>query len=136
MNHSTRHGLRCAAALAALTAALTPARAEPGAGQPDPLNARAEVPALTYASPLAGYRSVGELKLGSWKEANDTVTRIGGWRAYAREASQPAPAPAAAPLAAPTTAPSTAPSTAAPAAPAAAAAASRAMPGHDRHGKH
>jgi hypothetical protein len=34
--------------------------------------------------------------VGSWREANDTVNRIGGWRAYAREAKPPeSPPPAA-----------------------------------------
>ena len=42
----------------------------------------AVVPAATYSSPLARYRSAGETELGSWQEVNQTVTRIGGWRAY------------------------------------------------------
>jgi hypothetical protein len=33
--------------------------------------------------------------VGSWREANDTVNRIGGWRAYAREAKQPQSPPPA-----------------------------------------
>ena len=36
----------------------------------------------------------------SWREANDTAARIGGWRAYVREAQQPDPA-ASAPAATP-----------------------------------
>jgi hypothetical protein len=64
----------------------------------DPLQPGAAVPPAAYTSPLAGYRIAREVEVGSWREVNDTVTRIGGWRAYAREASQPdapAPAPAA-----------------------------------------
>ena len=63
----------------------------------DPLNAQAEVPPAVHASAFAGYRAAGEPQVGGWKEANQTVTRIGGWRVYAREASAPAPvvAPAA-----------------------------------------
>jgi hypothetical protein len=59
---------------------------------PDPLDPKAEVPAQRYESSLAGYRRSGEAKPIGWREANDTVNRIGGWRAYAREAQQPDPA--------------------------------------------
>jgi hypothetical protein len=47
------------------------------------------VPAASYASPLAGYRRLGDDKRVSWKDANETVNRIGGWRVYTREAQQP-----------------------------------------------
>ena len=57
--------------------------------RPDPLDAQAAVPPFVHASALAFYRRLGEVPVGSWREANDTVTRIGGWRAYTREASQP-----------------------------------------------
>ena len=61
----------------------------------DPLNPQARVPAALYVSPLASYRRLGEDKPVPWKEANETVNRIGGWRAYAREAQQSdAPPPA------------------------------------------
>lgn len=67
--------------------------------KPDPMNPDAAVPAATHATALARYRSAGDAKVGSWREANDAVARIGGWRVYAREAAQPeaatAPAPAA-----------------------------------------
>lgn len=74
----------------------------------DPLDAQARVPAATYRSALAGYRRLGEDKPVPWPQANETVNRIGGWRAYAREAQQPdaaasapgargAPSPAPAP---------------------------------------
>lgn len=74
----------------------TPARTE----RADPLDAQARVPAVTHQSPLAAYRRLGDDKPVSWKEANETVNRIGGWRTYARQAQQPesaasAPAPAA-----------------------------------------
>jgi hypothetical protein len=65
---------------------------------PDPLNALAVVPAVVHSSAFAGYRRHDEAAPIAWKDANDTVTRIGGWRAYAREAAKPsptAPAPAA-----------------------------------------
>ena len=75
--------------------------------RPDPLDAKAEVAPMMYTSTLGRYRPTGDVKVGSWREANDTVTRIGGWRAYAREANQPE-MPAAAPAvqsAAPATTP-------------------------------
>lgn len=57
--------------------------------RPDPLDAQARVPPTAYQSPLAGYRRLGEDLRVPWKEANETVNRIGGWRTYAREAQQP-----------------------------------------------
>lgn len=103
--------------------------ATPG-GRPDPLNPQAAVPPVLHRPALAGYRPAGELKLGSWREANDTVTRIGGWRVYAREAAGLDPAPAS-PASAPVSAPASAPATAAPASVARPASA----PGHHHHGK-
>jgi hypothetical protein len=58
----------------------------------DPLDPRSKVPALVYASSLAHYRPYREAKPLDWRDANDTVNRIGGWRAYAREARQADPA--------------------------------------------
>ncbi len=60
--------------------------------RPAPQDARAVVPRVSYESPFAGYRSYTEEKAGSWKDANDTVGRIGGWRAYAKEAEEAKPA--------------------------------------------
>jgi hypothetical protein len=68
---------------------------------PNPLDPTAQVPRAAYVSPLAAYRRWGEDQPVPWRQANETVNRIGGWRAYAREAQQsdpPAPArPASAP---------------------------------------
>ncbi len=61
----------------------------------DPGDAATPVPALQHRSAFVGYRPLGSVVLGDWRSANDTVTRIGGWRAYTREAHAPA-APAAA----------------------------------------
>jgi len=41
---------------------------------------------LSYASPLSGYRAWDDQQVKSWRDANDRVGRIGGWRAYSREA--------------------------------------------------
>lgn len=40
---------------------------------------------LQYASVLSGYRAYADEPIQSWREANDRVGRIGGWRAYAKE---------------------------------------------------
>lgn len=82
----------------ALLAAASIAHAQGAAARverPDPLEPQARVPAVTHSSPLAGYRRLGEDQRIPWKEANETVNRIGGWRAYTREAQQPEPAASA-----------------------------------------
>ena len=58
--------------------------------RPDPLNAQASVPPLVHESAFTHYRRLTDVPVGSWRDANDTVSRIGGWRVYAREAAQPA----------------------------------------------
>jgi hypothetical protein len=88
------------AALAAL--ALWPAAALPqSAAKParvDPLDAKAAVAPLVHRSALAGYRRLdAESPPLNWRAANDAVERIGGWRAYAREANAPASGPSASP---------------------------------------
>jgi hypothetical protein len=65
-----------------------------------------------HTSSLASYRPLGDDKRIDWKQANETVNRIGGWRTYharhssqslaptapaGRVASAPAPIPAPAP---------------------------------------
>ena len=83
--------------IAVLWASALAAQAQPAAPttRPDPLDPKANVPALTYESSFGQYRKLGDEKRLSWREANDTVARIGGWRVYAREAQQPdAAAPA------------------------------------------
>lgn len=56
----------------------------------DPQDAKASVPPVLYQSSLSNYRAFADERLMSWKEANDNVGRIGGWRAYAKEAQEPA----------------------------------------------
>ncbi|MES2715056.1 MAG: hypothetical protein V4795_04795 [Pseudomonadota bacterium] len=85
----------------------------PTAGRPDPLDPKAQVPATRYESSFAQFRRAGDDKPLAWREANDAVARIGGWRVYAREAQQPDPAAANKP-AAPTQAPAPAPAPVAP----------------------
>ena len=50
--------------------------------------------AWRYVSVLGHYQPYAEQALASWPDANATVQRIGGWRAYAREIQAPAAAPA------------------------------------------
>lgn len=97
--------------VASLLGTLTAAQAQPAAkaARPDPLDPKASVPTLRYESSFAQYRRLGEEKPVSWRDANDTVTRIGGWRVYAREAQQPDPVPTSAPESAPAAKPADTP---------------------------
>lgn len=77
--------LLCGALFAALSAAAAPPPA-------DPADPRAPVPELRPKSALAGYRRLADEPPLPWREANDRVTRIGGWRSYLRESQAPEPA--------------------------------------------
>lgn len=46
---------------------------------------------LQYTSPLRAYQAYADEPIQSWREANDRVGRIGGWRAYAKDASTDGP---------------------------------------------
>jgi hypothetical protein len=78
------------AVLAWLAAGLTSALAGAALAQtPAP-----SVPAATeFRSAIDGYQPYTDEKIRSWKDANDTTARIGGWRAYAKEAQQAQQAP-------------------------------------------
>ena len=80
--------------LAAIAAAADAQTTAPLPYATDPANAQAAVPRAVHSSAFAGYRRHAEAAPIAWKEANDSVARIGGWRAYAREAAEPS-APAA-----------------------------------------
>ncbi|MNF81231.1 hypothetical protein D3C84_634940 [compost metagenome] len=61
----------------------------------DPLDAEAATPALDYQSPLSAYQGLADEPPQDWREANELVGRIGGWRTYAQEPwEQPAAADA------------------------------------------
>ena len=45
-----------------------------------------------WPSAFDGYRRFADAPAADWRAANDTVGRIGGWRAYAREGQEAAPA--------------------------------------------
>lgn len=82
----------------ALTVALPMAFAQSSTGSatPDSKSAAPSSVTLSYRSTFANYRAYNEQPVVSWREANDNVDKIGGWRVYAKEARQPdgAPAPA------------------------------------------
>ena len=42
---------------------------------------------LEYVSELGKYQPYADQPVQSWREANDQVGRIGGWRSYAKEAA-------------------------------------------------
>jgi hypothetical protein len=44
-----------------------------------------------FTSVISDYQPYREQAVGDWKKANDEVGRIGGWRAYTREANEPSP---------------------------------------------
>jgi hypothetical protein len=43
----------------------------------------------SYRSAFTGYRGLADSPRVPWREANDRVRDIGGWKAYAREAQGP-----------------------------------------------
>jgi hypothetical protein len=46
---------------------------------------------LTFKSVFEHYQPYKEQKISGWKDANDEVGRIGGWRTYLKEANEPTP---------------------------------------------
>ena len=46
-------------------------------------------PTLPYRSVFSGYQKFGDEPVAPWSQTNATVEKIGGWRAYAKEAQQP-----------------------------------------------
>jgi len=63
-----------------------------GAAQAQPVQPAATqstTPALTYQSAFTRYKPYADQAIAPWREVNDDVGRIGGWRVYAREAQQP-----------------------------------------------
>jgi hypothetical protein len=76
--------LPCVLALASVIPGVRAAEEEVKPGLPSHLG---------YRSPLADYRKFVEQPVESWREANEQVGRVGGWRAYASEAQELTPAP-------------------------------------------
>ena len=59
----------------------------PAANSGYPTNAEPVLP-LVYRSTFDAYHAQRDVTLLPWREANDRVGAIGGWRFYAREAQQ------------------------------------------------
>jgi hypothetical protein len=53
---------------------------------------------LGYQSSFQNYQRYSSTPIQSWKQANDTVKDIGGWRAYAKEITKDQDAKASAPV--------------------------------------
>ena len=49
---------------------------------------------LQYSSAIGAYQTYADQQVQSWREANDRVGQIGGWRAYAKEIKTGQPASA------------------------------------------
>lgn len=79
--------LACLTALGTYSAgAQTPVTPLPQGPSPE-----SSAPVL-YQSALEGYRPYSDEKVLSWKDSNDMVGKIGGWRVYAKEAQGAQPA--------------------------------------------
>lgn len=87
--------LRGVLAAALLLAASTHALAQASAPASAPSGrAASAVPAdkpASYKTAFEGYRRYEDQKVQPWRDTNDTVGRIGGWRAYAREGAPKTP---------------------------------------------
>ena len=81
--------------------ALAPAQAQSppttAVTRPDPADPKALVPPASYSSSLRAYQRFAEPAVAPWRETNELVGQRGGWRAYAREATDPGAAQPAAP---------------------------------------
>lgn len=42
-----------------------------------------DAPAVAYESAFKGYRKLEDQPVASWRDANDLVHRLGGWKAFA-----------------------------------------------------
>ena len=121
--------LAAALALAGLPLVHAPAHAqsqpptkaiEPSSVQrADPADPKAATPASAYRSSLSRYQAFTEPDVAPWRETNELVRQRGGWRAYAREAREPASTAAPSPAASSASQP--------------AASVKPAMPGHAGH---
>jgi hypothetical protein len=69
----------------AATAAAMAADAAGDGARPEPAPAANTIASQAYRSAFDAYQPFTDEKISPWRETNDTVGRIGGWRAYARE---------------------------------------------------
>lgn len=80
------------AALSATLIALAPLAAAAQAASPQPAAPNERITLPEYRSTLQDYRPFTEEKVAPWRDSNDTVGRVGGWRVYAKEAREKTPA--------------------------------------------
>ena len=92
--------------LSGLSAAALAQTAAQSANPAAPAAARTGIAAPpAFRSAFEGYQPYTDEKMQDWKQANDRVGQIGGWREYAKEASRAeasdSPAPGSSPAAPP-----------------------------------
>lgn len=75
--------------LAGIPSGHTQTPSSPLRQRPDPSDAKVGVPPADYRSAFGQYERRSADTSIPWKSANDEVAKIGGWRAYAKEASRP-----------------------------------------------
>lgn len=80
---------RCLCAL--LLVAVPPLALSQSPRPPDPTDAQARIAPLQHRSSLSTHPPTASTEPGDWRAANDRVRRIGGWRAYAKEAAEAQP---------------------------------------------
>jgi hypothetical protein len=88
---------RCAIAVLTLAVPLAFAQTNSPSAKPETKGASEATTLVEYKSSLTNFRPFVDQPIVSWREANDTVAKIGGWRAYAKESQQSEPAPSPAP---------------------------------------
>ena len=73
----------------------------------NPNDAMVSKPVLVYRSVFTDYKMMTDEPIANWREINDSVGRIGGWRAYLKEAqANPQSVPKASPGSIPESTPS------------------------------
>ena len=92
---SSALAIACGAAASMVAIPVAQGQARPS---PDTAAAkRVDTPVVAYESPFKGYRKLEDQPVASWREANDLVHQLGGWKAFASGKVPDAPAaPAAA----------------------------------------
>jgi hypothetical protein len=89
INVFSRAALAAALCAFSLGSALAQSAPMPAA----PASAAGTAAPITYRSAFDGYTGHADVPVRPWREVNDQVGRIGGWRVYAREAQAGGAAP-------------------------------------------
>lgn len=75
---------RIALALAIASMAVIPVAQGQARPTPDSSGVnQIDAPAIAYESAFKGYRKLEDQPVTSWRDANDLVHRLGGWKAFA-----------------------------------------------------